>query len=69
MNNKLFKCLHCKRNLGHAGPHRCQGNIRKRHLIFKHRVHGNVIGSKEMVKSYLEKIKAGTWHTTKPKTP
>lgn len=37
---KPFKCLHCGRNLGACCVHRCQGNLRKRNRIFKHRVTG-----------------------------
>ena len=49
MNNKLFKCLHCGRNLGAPCAHRCKGNLRKRGLLFRHRVTNSVIGSKEAI--------------------
>ncbi len=54
MNSKLFKCLYCGRNLGAACAHRCKGNMRKRNLIFRHRVTNIIVGNKETVRRFFE---------------
>ena len=49
MNNKPYKCMHCKRNLGNPVPHKCRGNWRKRKLSFKDRRYGREIFIDEML--------------------
>jgi len=42
MNNKIYKCVYCGRNLGDKVPHRCKGTFRKRKLQFMDRVSGQL---------------------------
>jgi len=42
MNNKIYKCIHCGRNLGDKVPHRCKGTFRKRKLQFRNRLSGQL---------------------------
>lgn len=51
MNNKLYTCLYCGRNLGAPCVHRCKGTLRKRKLLFKHRITKVIIGTKSIIGS------------------
>ncbi|MBU0959803.1 MAG: hypothetical protein KKB31_07690 [Nanoarchaeota archaeon] len=42
MNNKIYKCIYCGRNLGNKVPHRCKGTFRKRNLQFRNRLSGQI---------------------------
>lgn len=42
MNNKIYKCVHCGRNLGAKVAHRCKGTMRKRRLQFRNCVSGRI---------------------------
>lgn len=40
MNDKIYKCNHCGRNLKNMGVHKCKGGFRKKNLSFKDRRDG-----------------------------
>ena len=42
MNNKIYKCVHCGRNLGDKVSHRCKGTFRKKGLQFRNRISGQI---------------------------